>query len=537
MSYTIIENMSSRKLAMLGAVMLVCQLLCFLVGAIYAPAPNNSEQFLATKCYDAQGEDLSGNRWFQPGGKNRCRSIDKAVTTEINAENVVFAVQMPLPRFGKQLDYSRWQQNLIGVLAADIEYQKEHELEERVEVILETKLGYSNKGDNDGEWKEYSHSVAVRNLDCMIDKDRKISGNYYNCSILPIFDLGTLYHDYYLLNIKLSIMNTNNKTVHINNKLGKLVELWLNVINQNGGFTQIWVTFKSIYFPVIIVELVWFLRRVTLLSRPPTLLEKMLLSLGTALTFLNIPVEYLSLAYEMPWLHLLTTTQQWVFYTNLLLFWLIFSRKILSDFTNVEDSTELSSYLNFNCKEPFVIFQCSGHGYLKTNVLVLFGCLCLFVFDMFKRGIRLWDPFYSIWMMNLGTNFVLGFLLLAGLLAGLYLVLLCYIFRKMFKSILNKTNSFQPLSSLSHTRAWRFKLMMIVTLFTAALTFIGFIIERVAEDAYKWNENLGETLEYTSGLLTGVYGMWNIYVFTLLYLYAPSFKQWRYGANKGKEVE
>ena len=302
MSDAIIENMSSRKLVMLGAMILVCQLLCFLVGAIKASAPNNSQQFLATKCNDAQGEDLSGNRWFQPGGKNRCRSIDKAVTTEINAENVVFAVQMPLPRFGKQLDYSRWQQNLIGVLAADIEYQKEDELEERVEVILEVKLGYSNKGDNDGEWKEYSHRVAVRNLDCMIDKDRKISGNYYNCSILPIFDLGTLYHDYYLLNIKLSIMNTNNK-------LGKLVELWLNVINQNGGFTQIWVTFKSISFPVIIVELVWFLRRVTLLSRPPTLLEKMLLSLGTALTFLNIPVEYLSLAYEMPWLPLLTTTQ------------------------------------------------------------------------------------------------------------------------------------------------------------------------------------------------------------------------------------
>ena len=78
---------------------------------------------------------------------------------------------------------------------------------------------------------------------------------------------------------------------------------------------------------------------------------------------------------------------------------------------------------------------------------------------------------------------------------------------------------------------------MLVTLLKVTLTLNGFIIEQVAEDAYKWNEHLVETLEYTSWLITGVYGMWNIYVFTLLFLYAPSSKQWRYGANTGKEAE
>jgi len=521
MSWAIIENMSSRKLVMLGTVMLVCQVLCFLVGAIWAPAPNNSDQFLATKCHDTQGEDLSGARWFQPRGKNRCHNIDRIdedVALQSKAENVVYAVQMPFSRMGSQLDYSRWQQNLLGILAADIEYQKEYDLEEEVVVILEAKLGYKNKGDNDKEWKEYARSVALRKLDCILDEDKRREGNYYNCSNIPLFYLGSLHHDYYLLNIKFTIMNNNNSTLVINNQLVKHVDLWLNVINQNGGFTLMWVTFKSIFFLVIIVELVWFWRRVLMLSKTPSLLQKMLILLGAALTFLNIPFEYLSLAYEMPWLHLLTTSQQWVFYTSLLLFWLIFTRENMKDYTNVEKSAD-------------------QHGYWKNCALVLFGCLCLFVFDMVKRGIQLQNPFYSIWMMDFGTNFVQGFRILSGILAVLYLLLLCYSIRKMFKMKHSKTNTYDHLSPVSHTRFWRFELIMLVTLLKVTLTLNGFIIEQVAEDAYKWNEHPPETLEYTSWLITGVYGMWNIYVFTLLFLYAPSSKQWRYGANPGKEVE
>ena len=73
---------------------------------------------------------------------------------------------------------------------------------------------------------------------------------------------------------------------------------------------------------------------------------------------------------------------------------------------------------------------------------------------------------------------------------------------------------------------WRFKFLMLTTLVAAALTVIGFIIGQVSEGAYKWDEDLGSTLEYTSGFLTGVYGMWNLYIFGLIFLYAPSHKKW-----------
>ena len=123
------------------------------------------------------------------------------------------------------------------------------------------------------------------------------------------------------------------KQVHeINTGLGKLVDIWLVAINQNGGFTKVWVSLKTIFFPIILVELWWFWGRICLLARSPNLLEKTLLALGLALSFLNLPLEYVTLAYDMPWINLFNDIKQGIFYANLLIFWLIFAGEhLISD--------------------------------------------------------------------------------------------------------------------------------------------------------------------------------------------------------------
>nr|CAD7571244.1 unnamed protein product [Timema californicum] len=68
----------------------------------------------------------------------------------------------------KQLDYSRWQQNLIGILQLDIAYFPDIEMEERIIITLDSKLGYRNKGDPDDDWKMYASSVEERILDCSL---------------------------------------------------------------------------------------------------------------------------------------------------------------------------------------------------------------------------------------------------------------------------------------------------------------------------------------------------------------------------------
>jgi len=156
---------------------------------------------------------------------------------------------------------------------------------------------------------------------------------------LPLFELGALHHDFYLLNLRLPVTYENNRA------LGPIADLWLVAINQNGGFTKVWLSLKTVFFPLVIGVMIWFWRRVRLLARPPTLLESMLLGLGITLSLLNcnrkflnfyrvtlkqksdclVPLEYLTLDFEMPFMLLLGDMKQGIFYSMLLSFWLVFA--------------------------------------------------------------------------------------------------------------------------------------------------------------------------------------------------------------------
>ncbi|XP_035233906.1 protein wntless-like isoform X2 [Stegodyphus dumicola] len=230
----------------------------------------------------------------------------------------------------------------------------------------------------------------------------------------------------------------------------------------------------------------------------------MLLGLGIALSILNLPLEYLSLWIDMPFMILLSDIRQGIFYASLLSFWLVFCGEHLMD--EVERN-RLRSYWR----------------YLTS---VAFGCFCLFIFDMCERGVQLKNPFFSIWTSKIGSKLSLGFIVMAGISACAYFFFLCYLVIKVFKNIGFKRNT---LPSMSSTRRmyyegiiYRFKFLMMATVLCAALTVISFIIGQVSEGRWKWDENI--SVEYTSAVFTGVYGMWNLYTIALLALYAPSHK-------------
>lgn len=245
-----------------------------------------------------------------------------------------------------------------------------------------------------------------------------------------------------------------------------------------------------------------------MLSRSPALLEYMLLALGSALTFLNLPLEYLTLAYDMPFMLLLGDIRQGIFYVTLLSFWLVFAGEHLM----IQEGDQRNS------------LKC----YWRHLSAVGIGCLSLFIFDMCERGVQLRNPFYSIWVTDLGTKMALSFLILAGISAGVYLIFLTYMIWKVSMNISAKRAALPSMSSARRFHyegvIYRFKFLMVATLLCASLTVTGFILGQVAEGQWKWDEEI--ELQMTSAFFTGVYGMWNIYTIALLCLYAPSHKQW-----------
>uniref|UniRef100_A0A182K336 Protein wntless n=1 Tax=Anopheles christyi TaxID=43041 RepID=A0A182K336_9DIPT len=505
MSGTILENLSGKKLSILVASLLFLQFLCFLLGGLIAPVPASVQTILATICKDVPGSHNDTSIWLYSRGEDRCQSLDHFDIESDDmkmANQIVFVFQMPLPREGRQLDYSRWQQNLIGVLQTDIAFDANVLHEPHTKMMIDARLAYRNKGDADQDWTYLASSLEERDLDC---SSNNVTDDYlYNCNTIPLFELGSLHHDFYLLNVRLPVDSERRMNLDI----GHIKDLHLSVIYQNGGFTKVWVSLKTVFLPFIVLIMAWFWQRVHLLQRKPALLEEMLLALGCALTFLNMPFEYFTLFFNMPFMLLLSDIRQGVFYATLLSFWLIFAGEHML----IQETGEKSSLKT----------------YWKHLSAVAVGCVSLFLFDMCERGVQLRNPFYSIWVSKVGANVALGFIILAGISAGLYFFFLCYMIWKVFCNINIKRTSLPSMSSARRLHyegiIYRFQFLMLATLLCAAMTVIGFIIGQVSEGRWKWDENID--LEFTSAFFTGVYGMWNIYIFALIVLYAPSHKKW-----------
>ncbi|XP_037074197.1 protein wntless-like [Pollicipes pollicipes] len=500
----VIEKVSGRKLATLCLALLLPLLLCFLLGGLLAPAPSTSQSVLGTKCID---RDQHPHHWFQvwgiPSQHKRCEMVDlieELMGTGITSEQVVFAFQMPLRR-GQMLDFTRWQQNLIGVLQLDIAYDVRCEPAPNATLTLHVRLGYKNKGDKTEDWSELAASVEERHLDCELEPEHKYQ---YSCQLVPLFELGSLHHDYYLLNLR---MPTDVYT-GLNADIGKLVDVHLVAIFQNGGFTKAWVAMKTTFLPLVVLLLIWFWRRVQAVPREPALIQCLLLTLGVALCVLNLPLEFLTLRFDMPYMLLITDIRQSVFYVVLLSFWLVFAgeHQLVSD----------------DCERNRLA------AYWKHLSAVACGCLSLFIFDMWERGVQLTNPFYSIWGTKVGTNLALSFIVMAGVSAGLYFCFLCWMIWRVFCNISIKRQALPAMSSVRRLHhegiICRSKYLMLATLACAAMTVIGFILGQVAEGSWKWDSDI--PLEYTSVILTGVYGMWNVYTMAVICLYAPSHRRW-----------
>nr|XP_033506726.1 protein wntless homolog isoform X3 [Epinephelus lanceolatus] len=522
MAGAIIENMSTKKLVIVGVILLLFQAFAFMVGGLIAPSPTTAMHYLATKCVDAV-KHRQESKWFMPWGPNQCdkiRNFDEAMLKKIEANNIVFAVHIPLP----DKEMSPWFQFMLVILQFDIAFKMYNQIEDGALATIDVGLAY--RDDTVSEWTEMAHSFENRKLNCNFTTSKTFEneGRYYECDLLPFMEVGSVAHKYYLLNIRLPV----NEKKKINVGIGEIKDIRFVSIHQNGGFTKVWFAMKTFLTPSILIIMIWYWRRITLMSRPPVLLEKVILALGISMTFINIPVEWFSIGFNWTWMLLFGDIRQGIFYSMLLSFWIIFCGEHLMDQTE---------------RNRFSV-------YWKQVGPIVFGSFCLFIFDMCERGVQLTNPFYSIWASDVGTELAMAFIIVAGICACLYFLFLCFMVFQVFRNISGKRMSLPAMSRARRLHyeglIFRFKFLMLVTLACAAMTVIFFIISQVNEGHWHWGDY---TVQVNSAFFTGIYGMWNLYVFAIMFLYAPSHKRYGdeqssgqcitgdTGANSGEDIQ
>lgn len=506
MAGVVLETLSWKKLIILGVSLLVLLTSFFLIGGLVAPNPSNVMTVLGTKCVNMKG--IGNKEWFIPrGDAERCIQFENLDDPQIeddriSANQIVFTFWLPYVREGQQLDFSRWHQTMITVLQLEIIYDDKNPVEEDAVIQLDSRIGYRDKEDGVNSWKELASSLEKRTLNCKMEGKTE-NGYAYECDLLSFFELGSLHYDYYLVNIKVPI----DPYKGINMGIGKLRDITLVAIHQNGGFTKVWLSIKTVMFPLVLAVLVWYWKRIMMLTRPPNLLERTLFALGIAMSVLNCPLEWFTFGIDMPFMLLITDFRQGGFYAMLLSFWIIFTGE------HIMDTTE---------RNKLVL-------YWKHLLAVVIGCFCLLLFELSERGVQLANPFFSIWVTDVGSKLALAFIIIAAIAAASYFFFLCYMIFLVFRNISAKRTALPSMSSGRRLYymglIYRFKFLMLATLVCSALTVVFFIMSYLSEGQWRWgDEDLN--IQYTSAFFTGVYGMWNVYVIGLLSLYAPSHKQY-----------
>lgn len=97
-----------------------------------------------------------------------------------------------------------------------------------------------------------------------------------------------------------------------------------------------------------------------------------------------MPLEYLTLFFEMKFMLLLSDIRQGIFYAMLCSFWLVFAGEHML----IQESGEKNSL----------------KIYWRHLMAVVIGCVSLFLFDICERGVQLRNPFYSIWVSRFGSK-------------------------------------------------------------------------------------------------------------------------------------
>lgn len=472
------------------------QIVFFLIGGLIAPQPSLAQEHIMTNCIPERNKSgVVTKRYCEP-----VTDLHTGRASHMDPSDLVLIANIPR----SPLTMSPWFQYLLALLQVKITYKVANPHVPHSLMKLDVHILYNNDEDvkdasEPSAWKTLARCEEERVLECTFDHDfdEDHQDYEYDCELLHLFQLGSVPHKRYLINLRLPVDIAEDGSIY--NRFGNAEEMSVIAIRQNGGFTKVWTSLKSVMTVLMIFPVVWFWRRIKLLERKPLLIEKAIFSLGISMLFLNIPIEFVSIFLEAPWMLFFTDIRQGFFYGILLSFWIIFTGEHMVESSN---RNKLSTY-RFHL------------GAIFTSMIALLA------FDIAERGMQLVNPCTTVWTHH---NFAMALIVVASVAGCIYFLLLCYMVVKVFRIISYKQRFvFSPERASNFKNVvFRFRLLMILSITTAALTIVFYILSQKYDGMLDFGEN---RVEVSSAFFTGVYGLWNIYVFLVLSVYAPSHKQ------------
>ncbi|TFK01019.1 ribonuclease-like [Platysternon megacephalum] len=320
--------------------------------------------------------------------------------------------------------------------------------EDNAEITFDVSLAY--RDDMVTEWTEMAHAVQTRKLKCSFasSKTRAHEGQHYDGDALPFMEIGTVAHLLYLINIRLPV----NESQGVNVGIGEIKDVRLIVC----------VSFLSLAFS-----------KLYQISSP---LPQVDWDNQIYFIFILHVVQYPRTC------HCATCD-----FSVIILFVSNNNKKNLRvlcsvQFLHVVDQND-QTWLS---------------GYWKWVGPIAVGSFCLFIFDIYKRGVQLKNPFYGFWTTDVGMQLALmAFFTIAGICLCLYYLFLCFLVFKVFQNFHGKPLSLPPIKKTCRIQNQElnigFKFLMVITLICAAMTIIIFIVRQVSVLEVISDEKWGET--------------------------------------------
>ncbi|XP_065905012.1 protein wntless-like [Dysidea avara] len=426
---------------------------------------------------------------------------DQSKLQVVPLKSVTHYVHIPNEKRGARMN--RWYQFMTVFI--DIQFTSEFVkkvIEKNAAVIsLNITVGYKNTNTiKEGSWSILASGHVSRVMNCHYNEN-----DFPSCNHIQLFELGSVHHSFYLINVNFDPFPLE-KTIPDHRGLGPVKEINMLEIHHSGGFTIIFLGLKSIMLLVTSVIFIYYQWHMSALNRPANVIEKTLREVVITLIFMNLPLEYLKLWYDLPWMVVLNDFRQGLFLCALAFFWAVF----------------IGEHQNYdNLSESGVAKGIGNH--LKQLLVVAIGCLTLFIYEFCERGIQVIFPFYSLWSTREGQKVAWLLVLIALLCVLVYYGVLVVQAVRVVVTLWKREKSVEGLSETARKRYKKvffiFKCQLVVTLTAAALCVATFLPSELL--LHQWQNVNSYQYSFYSGMITGNYGLWNAYVLVTMLLYLP----------------